>query len=86
MEKLCTLQSHVFFSVFQVRIENLRIVTPFINVSYAVGQKIRLESATDKGSNMSFVWSTNGMSYNLENPEVVYPNIGESTKNLFSLS
>lgn len=26
------------------------------------------------------------MSFNLENPEVDYHNIGESTKNLFSLS
>jgi len=55
-------------------------MTPFTNVSYATGQKIRLQSATDKGSNVSYVWTTKGTSYPLENPEVVYDHIGESTK------
>ncbi|KAJ7340219.1 hypothetical protein OS493_002951 [Desmophyllum pertusum] len=60
----------------QERIENLRIVTPLTNVSYPTGQKVRLESARDKGSNMSYTWTTNGTTYNLENPEVVYSHTG----------
>ncbi|KAL9957104.1 hypothetical protein ACROYT_G038703 [Oculina patagonica] len=60
----------------QERIENLRITSPFTNVSYATGQKIRLQSEWDKGSNMSFIWATNGTIYNKENPEVVYNHIG----------
>ena len=63
---------------FQERIENLRIVTPFKNVSYAVGKKIRLESDRDKGSNMSYTWTTNGSVYKEENPEVVYNHIGKN--------
>jgi len=59
-------------------------VTPFANVSYATGQEIRLESATDKGSNISYVWTTNGKSYANETPIVVYDNIGESTKIIHS--
>lgn len=56
-------------------------MTPLTNRSYETGTKIRLESVTDKGSNMSYVWRTRGTSYTLENPEVVYDHIGDSIKN-----
>ena len=66
----------------QERIENLTIVRPLTNESYATGSRILLESVKDKGSNMSYTWTANGTTYNMENPEVFFSQSGEDSNTI----
>ena len=65
--------------LFQERIGNLSIVSPLTNMSYPKGENISLKSAVDKGSDINYTWNTDGETYNLEYPKVVYNNTGKAT-------
>ena len=58
-------------------------MVPLTNISYPKGEKVRLESAVDKGSDMIHAWTTNGKTYDLETPEVVFDNTGKTTDEFF---
>ena len=43
-----------------------------------------LQSSNDKGSNMSYTWTTNGTTYNQENPDVVFSHRGENPNKIMN--